>query len=199
MISRGRGCSYSLLVLLAIAAAVWFGRHPLLAAAGRALVENDGPQKAQAIVVLGGDDYGCRIIKAAQLATEGYAPFVIVSGPRMLLGHESDMTIQYAEQKGHPASLFHPLPNDTHSTRSETLFIGKYLREHGIRKILLVTSNYHTRRAAHLMRSQNPGLQVAVIPAPDPYFTPDGWWKTREGQKTFLIEWLKTAATWLGF
>lgn len=199
MTSRGRGCSYFLLVLLLVAAAVWFGRYPLLAAAGRALVENDGPQKAQAIVVLGGDDYGCRIIKAAQLATEGYAPFVLVSGPRMLLGHESDMTIQYAEQKGYPASLFHPLTDDTNSTRSETLFIGKYLREHGIRKILLVTSNFHTHRAAYLMRKQNPGLQVVVVPAPDPYFTSDGWWKTREGQKTFLIEWLKTVATWLGF
>jgi uncharacterized SAM-binding protein YcdF (DUF218 family) len=117
----------------------------------------------------------------------------------MLLGHESDMTIQYAEGKGYPASLFRPLPNDTHSTRSETVFIGKYLRACGIRKILLVTSNYHTHRAAYLMRSQNPGLQVAVVPAPDPYFKPDGWWKAREGQKTFLIEWLKTVATWMGF
>lgn len=199
MIFRGRGCSYLFLVLLLLAAALWFGRHALVAAAGRVLVENDGPQKAQAIVVLGGDDYGCRIIKAAQLATQGYAPYVLVSGPRMLLGHESDMTIHYAEQEGYPTSLFHPLPNDAHSTRSETVFIGKYLREHGIRKILLVTSNYHTRRAARLMRSQNPGLQVAVVPAPDPFFSPDGWWTSREGRKTFLIEWLKTVATGLGF
>jgi hypothetical protein len=37
-----------------------------------------------------------------------------------------------------------------------------------------------------------------VIAAPDLFFTPRTWWKTRTGQKTFLLEWLKTGSTWLG-
>jgi uncharacterized SAM-binding protein YcdF (DUF218 family) len=61
-----------------------------------------------------------------------------------------------------------------------------------------VTSNYHTRRAAKLLRQQNPGVWVVVVPAPDPAFTPGSWWKTRSGQKTFLMEWMKTVATALG-
>jgi uncharacterized SAM-binding protein YcdF (DUF218 family) len=161
-------------------------------------VETDALGKAQAIVVLGGDESGTRIMKAAELAQAGYAPYVLVSGPRNLLGHESDSTIEYARRKGFPDSLFEALPNDTDSTRSEARFIGAYLRAHDIRRILLVTSNFHTRRAAGLMRHENPELQVEVTPAPDPYFTPNGWWKSRNGQKTFLIEWMKTVATWLG-
>jgi hypothetical protein len=39
---------------------------------------------------------------------------------------------------------------------------------------------------------------VIAIAAPDPAFTPAGWWKSREGQKMFLYEWLKTIATALG-
>lgn len=167
-------------------------------AIGSALVEDDGPRKADAIVVLGGDDYGTRILKGAELARAGYAPYVLVSGPTSLLGHESDTTIEYARRNGFPDSLFHPLPNNTDSTRSEARFIGAYLRDHGIHKILLVTSNFHTHRAAYLMRHENPGLQVDVVPAPDPNFTPASWWKSRSGQKTFLIEWIKTVATWLG-
>lgn len=189
---------FPLLLLLALAIAAWFVRTYIWTALGSALVENDGPQKAQAIVVLGGDDHGTRIIKAAQLAQAGYAPYVLVSGPLSLLGHESDDTIEYARREGFPDSLFRPLPNDTDSTRSEAKFIGNYLRGHGIHKILLVTSSFHTRRAAHLMRHENPGLQVDVVPAPDPNFTPDGWWKSRSGEKIFLIEWIKTVATWLG-
>lgn len=162
------------------------------------MVEDDGREKAQAIVVLGGDDYGTRIVKAAQLAEAGYAPYVLVSGPLSLLGHESDDTIEYARRRGFPDSLFHALPNDTDSTRSEAAFIGRYLRSQGIHKILLVTSNFHTRRAAWLMRHENPGLEVEAVPAPDPYFTPSTWWKSRNGQKTFLLEWMKTVATGIG-
>lgn len=181
-----------------LALAVWLLRAAILAALGNALVENDGPHKAAAIVVLGGDDWGTRIVKAAQLAQAGYAPAVLVSGPVSLLGHESDETIEYARRKGFSDALFRPLPNSTDSTRSEARFLGTYLRAQDIHKILLVTSNFHTHRAAWLMRHENPGLQVDVVPAPDPNFSPDAWWKSRGGQKTFLIEWIKTVATWAG-
>jgi uncharacterized SAM-binding protein YcdF (DUF218 family) len=182
--------------LLALA---WFLRVPILTAIGKSFIENDGPQKADAIVVLGGDDYGMRIIKAAQLAKAGYAPFVIVSGPPTLGEHESDITIHYAETKGYPACLFHPLPNECNSTREEMAFIGHYLKSQGIHKVILVTSNYHTGRAANFMRSQNPWLWVVVVPAPDKYFTVDGWWKTRGGQKTFFYEALKRIVAWFGY
>ena len=169
-----------------------------MTAAGQYLIENDGPQEADAIVVLGGDDFGTRIVKAAQLEGVGYAPYALVSGPPHLLGPESDETIEYARRQGYNSSLFRPLPSAVNSTRSETALIGKYLREHGAKKIILVTSNYHTRRAAKLMRKQNPQIWVVVVPAPDPFFAPDTWWKTRNGQKTFLFEWMKTVATALG-
>lgn len=169
-----------------------------MTAAGRFLVENDKPEKADVAVVLGGDQFGNRIIKAAQLAKAGYAPYVLVSSPHSLLGHESDETIEYARRRGYPVSLFRPLPHELDSTRSEADFVDGYLRDQGAKKILLVTSNYHTARAARLLRKYSPTLQVIAVAAPDPAFTPDGWWKTREGQKTFLYEWLKTVATALG-
>lgn len=147
---------------------------------------------------MGGDDFGTRIVKAAELAQAGYVPYVIASYPVGFYLPGCQSTVSYAESKGFPAALFHELPSHSDSTRSETVFIGKYLREKGIRSILLVTSNFHTRRAARLMRNQNPGLQVSVIAAPDPFFTPGSWWKTRSGQKIFLFEWTKTVATWLG-
>jgi len=167
---------------------------------GNALVEDDGPGKAQAAVVLGGDPSGSRMLKAVQLAQAGYVPLVLVSGPKTLMGHESDYEIQYAESKGYPASMLRgvDLPPNINSTRAETAYLGKYLREHGINNILLVTSNFHTARAARLMRGQNRWLHVRVVAAPDPDFTPDGWWRTRNGQKTFVLEWMKTIATAFG-
>ncbi len=176
-------------------------RHQLLTAAGRALVENDGPQKADCVLVLGGDDHGARIVKAAQVAQAGYAPFVIVDGPPALIGHESDTTIRFAVDKGFPASLFRPvwLPPGVDSTSTEVQYVANnVLRPEHIRRVLLVTSNYHTRRAARFIRKEVPWLQVLVVPAPDPLFKPDEWWKTRNGKKTFLLEWTKTITEWWG-
>ena len=197
--SVGRGCLYLSLSIFLFAAVLWFARVALLTAAGNALVEDDGVQKADAAVVLGGDGFGTRVIKAAELARAGYVPIVLVSGPVTILGYESDRTIQFAEKQGYPASMFHALPSEVDSTRSEAVYLGRYLKSCGFHKILLVTSNYHTRRASSLMRENNPWLQVIAVPAPDPFFTAGTWWKTRTGQKTFAMEWMKTVATWLKF
>lgn len=173
---------------------------PVLAGLGNFLVEDDAVEKAQVALVLGGDDDGVRILKAAQLAQAGYVPYVLVDGPTKLVGHESDMTIQYGESRGYPAMLFHavPLPAELNSTRAEAGYVGKYLKQEGIHKILLVTSNFHTHRAGYLFRKLNPGLDVIVISAPDPVFDPNSWWTSRDGQKTFVMEWMKTVATYLG-
>ncbi len=186
------------ITLASIVVLLWLFQKPLLSAAGNALVEDDTPAKMQAAVVLGGD-YDCsRILKAADVAQAGYAPFIVVSGPEAFGGHECDLTVKCAEQKGYPASLFRPYPNAFTSTADEATGLGQYLRSQGITRILLVTSNYHTRRAAHLFRRQNPGMTVRVIPAPDATFTPASWWLNREGRKTFMLEWTKTVASWLG-
>lgn len=139
-------------------------------------------------------------MKAAQLAQAGYVPYVLVDGPKSLLGYESDTTILYAEKRGYPAVLFRPLqfPANVNSTRTEAQYVGKYLRHEHIHKILLVTSNFHTHRAAYLFRKMNPGLEVIAIPAQDPDFNPNSWWTSRDGQKTFLMEWMKTVAAYLG-
>jgi uncharacterized SAM-binding protein YcdF (DUF218 family) len=142
-----------------------------------------------------------RIVKAAQLAQVGYVPFVLVDGPTTLIGHESDMTMRYAQLRGYPPSLFRavPLPADVTSTRAEAQYVGKCLKSEHIHKILLVTSHYHTRRAAYWFRRENPGLQVVAISAVDPLLLPNSWWRYREGEKTFVLEWSKTITEcWLG-
>lgn len=176
-------------------------RTSLLTAAGQALVENDPPRKADCILVLGGDDFGMRIIKAAQLARDGYAPYVLVDGPPSLMGHESDQTISYAVQQGFPASMFRAvwLPPGVDSTSTEAQYLGNnILKKNGVKTVLMVTSNFHTRRAARFMRIENPWLQTIAVAAPDKWFAPDRWWKTRNGQKTFFLEWTKTITEWWG-
>jgi uncharacterized SAM-binding protein YcdF (DUF218 family) len=149
--------------------------------------------------VLAGDFTGSRIITAGQLIRQGYAPKALVSGPYGVYGYyESELAIGFAEKRGFPASYFDSFPHHALSTREEAAAIATELRRRAARTVLLVTSNYHTRRAGKLFRAAAPELTFVVIAAPDEYFSPHGWWRGRQGRKTFAIEWMKTVAEWLG-
>lgn len=170
-----------------------------LTALGTFLVRSETPVPADMIVVLAGDFTGGRVCKAGDLVRQGFAPKAFISGPSGVYGlDESDLAIRLAVRKGYPESSFVSFPNTAKSTASESQVLIAQLRKLGVHKIDLVTSNFHTRRAGNIFRAQAPEMEVHVVESPDPYFTPDGWWKEREGRKTFLMEWIKTVAAWFG-
>jgi uncharacterized SAM-binding protein YcdF (DUF218 family) len=192
------GCLSTLALLCCIVLIGFVFRTQVLTGLGSFLVRNELPQRADAVVTLAGDDFGERVLTAGKLVREGYAPYALISGNPYLLTNEADETIAYAEAHGFPKSYFQPFPCDAVSTLDETHYIAHELRRRGIHKILLVTSNYHTRRAGILMKKAAPWLEIHTVAAPDRYFAPDDWWKKRGGQRTFLWEWMKTVSTWLG-
>ena len=157
------------------------------------------PAPADLVVVLAGDFSGNRILTAGDLVRRGFAPKVLVSGTSGEYGlHETDLAIPFAVRHGYPESYFIALPNDSRSTKAEADDVLAALSKRHARRIDIVTSNYHTRRAGTIYRAKAPGLEIHMVAAPDVYFTPDGWWKDREARKTFLMEWMKTVAAWLG-
>lgn len=170
-----------------------------LAALGRLLVRDEGPARADIAVVLAGDYYGNRVVRAAELVKQGYVTQVLVSGPHMLYGHyECDLEIPFAVKRGYPESWFIRSPNEALSTREEAAAISADLRSRGVHRFLLVTSDYHTARAARIYRATAADLEMRVVAAPDGYFRADGWWRNREGRKIFVVEWLKTVANLFG-
>lgn len=166
---------------------------------GSYLVEEQQPFPADMIVVLGGDFRGTRILKAAELAWQGYAPHVLVSGGGDAYGHhESDLAVDWAVAHGFNEDLFIKFKYPASSTRDEEQAVARELRRRHVRKFILVTSTYHTHRAASLFRQIAPDLAFRVVSSPDRHFTPGTWWRDRDGQKIFLEEWTKTFATWAG-
>jgi len=171
----------------------------ILQAAGSYLVQEDGPSRAGAIVVLAGDTFGNRILAGADLVKQGYAPKVYVSGPAGMYGkHECDLAIPFAVERGYRESLFVHAESNAHSTREEAVAMREILHRDGVNTVLLVTSDYHTRRAGWTFRTAAPEITFNVVAAPDDYFRATSWWRAREGQKIFLSEWEKTVAAWLG-
>jgi uncharacterized SAM-binding protein YcdF (DUF218 family) len=187
--------AFAVLVLLSL-----LSYRLILRAAGEALVESHPPEKADAVLVLGGDWRGERVKLGGQLVAQGYAPIALVSGAVSIYGvNEADLAIAFAVDHGVPKNYFEPLYLRALSTRGEANVFRPELQKRKIKKLLLVTSNYHTRRAAALFRSTyGDSLEVIPVAAPDEYFTPTGWWHNREGQKTIFFEYCKVVASWLG-
>jgi len=189
--------------LLLFAIAAYLTRSLWLGALGRALVEDDGPAKADAVLVLGGDEWGMRIETAARLVRSGYAPVVLISGAPAAYGaNEADLAIPYIVRQGYPAEWFVALRNQAMSTREECSLLLPELRRRQVRSLILVTSDFHTARAARCFRAAERALgyhlEMHVVPAPDRYFSAGAWWRNREGRKTALAEWEKTIAFALG-
>ncbi|MFN7939746.1 MAG: YdcF family protein [Bryobacteraceae bacterium] len=186
-----------LLLLLLIAAALsyslWF---PFL---GTYLVLATQPEPADAIIVLAGDYAGQRIETGGDLVRRKFAPYALISGPYSIYGqNEANLAIDYATTQGYPRDLFRPIYHHSDSTRDEALAFRPYLLEHNLRKIIIVTSDFHTRRAGAIFRRTIPEVQFHMIAAPTPGFEPASWWKSRPARKLFLQEWIKTLADWLG-
>ena len=179
------------MVVIVLTHSLWMGWM------GAFLVEGESPSRADLVVVLAGDPY--RILKAAELVKEGYAPKVLVSGAAGFYGlHESDLAIPFAVKRGFPASCFISFPHEAHSTEEEARAIWPELRKRNVHRVLVVTSDYHTRRALHVLRARWPDIDVRVVAAPDEFFSAYGWWHTREGRKTFFLECSKTLTSLVG-
>lgn len=197
--SYGKRVAVVLLSFGLVLCGLWLTAPIWLTALGNALVRNDAPVKADALVVLAGDSTGSRISKGAELIKAGYVPVVLVSGPYNMYGrNEADLSIDLAVSRGYDRSLFEPCYLTALSTEEEARQWAGELRRRGVRTLLLVTSNFHTARARRTFHNVMPEIDIHVIAAPDKYFQTDAWWKSREGQKTFFFEASKTLAYQVG-
>ncbi len=183
----------ALIVVAVITRTLWLG------ALGAFLIQADQPAHADYAVVLGGDPWGHRIIEGAELVRQGFVRKALISGPPGCYGIvESELAVNFAVKKGYPADYFVQFPHRALSTQAEARVLVPELRRLGAHSFLLVTSDYHTRRAGHYFRQLADGLDMRVIAAPDEYFRWNSWWRNREAQKIFYMEWSKTVASLFG-
>ena len=180
-----------LLVLCGLAGMVYVARYPLLRAAAGFWIVQDRIEPADVIVVLGDDNFTAdRSAEAAALFHTGWAPQVVASG-RMLRPYASvaDFMARDLQSRGVPATAIVRFSHRADDTREEAEGLRVLIAEKGWRRILLVTSNYHTRRARYIFRRVLPaGVSLEVAGAPDSEFEPATWWESRQGRKAFFLE-----------
>jgi len=191
---QGGGIFFKLLFLIFVVVfgfVVYLARYPILRFAGNFWVVDESPQASDAIVILSDDDYDAvRASRAADLFKADWAPRIVASG-RSLRPYASIAELMQHDltDRGVAADAVVRFPNRARNTLEEAGAVSTFLTSRGWKKILIVTSNYHTRRARYIYdHVLAPGTELRMVAAADPAYDPNSWWRTREGLKTFFYE-----------
>jgi uncharacterized SAM-binding protein YcdF (DUF218 family) len=150
--------------------------------------------QSDAIVVLLGSSLS-RSTKAAELYQAGMAPTILIGRSESAHYDETEKNRRILMQRGVSADAIQTLAGEVvESTRDEALRVCDYVRRHSIRRIVVVTTAFHTARARWIFRKTLSGLgvEVRVTACEDPRFTEADWYEKDEGIKVYLAETLKT-------
>jgi len=184
-----------LLLLVVVLAVVLIDglRRPLLNAVGRFLIVADRLDRADVIIVLSGGRGDERVRQAAELYHQGYAPLVLLSGGEEMAGISvPEMLRRQALALGIPAEALLSEPDST-STAEQARFLRPLLEPRGVKRAIIVTSSYHSRRTRYLFRKgfQGSGIDLRVYPVQRDVFNPDGWWTRPEDTESLVLEYIK--------
>jgi uncharacterized SAM-binding protein YcdF (DUF218 family) len=170
------------------------GSSILLHGSGTFLVR-DNPARSDIIVVLAGDIGDVRFQHGLSLLRKGYSQELILDAPNWNeYGRtSSDLAREYIKSIApDKTAQLHVCSFNGDSTVLELHEVGKCIHTIAPRAqtAILVTSNFHTRRALSVAQHTLPEYRWSVASAPDELFG-TAWWQHREWAKTALSEWQK--------
>ena len=163
----------------------------LAAKAGSFLVV-DAPRPSDVILVLAGET-DRRPQRALELLAQGYGRRVVLDVPTTAKLYEFtqiQLARKYVEDLPQGA-LVSVCPIDGLSTKDESKDAEKCIARDGARSVLIVTSDFHTRRALSIFRKEAPGHEYSAAAARNDEQFGARWWTHRQWSKTFVDEWLR--------
>ncbi len=186
------GGRFRLVLVLLVLAAAALGLYAF-ARLGQFLTKEDPLVKADAIFVLAGTRL-VRPLEGAELYLEGYAPQLVLTRDV-----QEESAYDHVAQRGHTVardvdqardvfvSMGIPrdaivIPDRRHdSTAAEAITLRELATRHKWRRVIVVTSNYHLRRAAFAVRRELRGTGIEVTMRGSRYdsMRPEQWWTRR--------------------
>src|ERR1700678_1869294 len=166
---------------------IWMGAAPVLAVllmlfaakAGGFLVV-DAPRPSDVIVVLAGET-DRRPARALELLQQGYGKRVLIDVPaesNIYTFTQLDLAQKYVQSLPQ-AAVVSVCPILGLSTKGETQDVEKCLTRMNAGTVLIVTSEFHTRRALSIFRRELPGRTFSVAAAYDRAQFGSLWWTRR--------------------
>lgn len=183
-------------LLLVLAAGTWLLWTPALRAAGRFLVISDETPSGDAAVVLSGDASRERLRAALALNRRGAVRgLIVVVGTPPDFYDERRAVLAFSRRQGvTPDGVV--VMGAAHSTTDDARLAAQVMQARGWRRGVIVTSAYHTRRAAmafcHVWAPL--GLQASTYAVKEQGFQPERWFEDDGAREVVVLEYVKLAA-----
>jgi uncharacterized SAM-binding protein YcdF (DUF218 family) len=178
---------------------------------GLYLTKEDPLRKADAIAVLAGTRMD-RALEAADLYQSGYAPRIVITREKeersfavlaergIPLEADEDVTFDVLQKLGVPAQAI-IVPKTIHdNTAQEAQTLRQLAVNNHWRTLIVVTSNYHLRRAGFALRRElkDTGTEVVMHGTRYDEVNPVRWWTSRADWRWVIVEGGKLVAYELG-
>lgn len=201
---------FRFLIVLLLTFGLWLFLAPLLA---QSLIIEKPLEKADAILILSGSStFVERTHKAAELFKDGVAQKIFLTNDGLRGGwsvKEQRNPYFYERARweliaqGVPAESIEVLPDIVEGTRDEAVLFEKTVKSLNLKKVLLVTSAYHTRRTLSIFETvfhdDDASVEIGITSPPTGQQTPPpfSWWISLFGWKIVAGEYVKLFGYWL--
>jgi hypothetical protein len=158
---------------------------------GRFLVV-DNRQKSDALVITQGDSLDAQYWKALELLRDGYGRELFLDARinLVLFGRsQAELAGEFVKRTASDGGRVKVCAIAGDTTAQETYEVGNCLKESGARSVLLVVSDFHTRRSLAIFSHLMPQYRWSIVPVADDTKFNTGWWRKREWVRTAVVEW----------
>jgi uncharacterized SAM-binding protein YcdF (DUF218 family) len=199
---------YSLLAAVLLLSLTYTFRRAVLDGIGRFLIVSDPIEAGDVIFLLNGDLF-TRPQYAAALFHRGLAPYVMIaraeeSAPVKagVYPNITDSGIAVLKSLLVPPPKIIELETPAgvkHTVDEARAFRSFCLRNHHVRRVIVVTTALYSRRAKLIFGRVLRGIPVQVIlaPVPESYSEATNWWATKDGRAGCGVEYAKLLFYWL--
>lgn len=187
------------LLLLLFLGLVFFQRNNILSAFGKFLVYENDIEFVETAFVLSGGAFD-RGNKAAELINNNKIGKVICTGANNPPDFkalnvdilESELTRKNIISQVQDSTIVSLLKIGT-STQEESEIILDYCIKHKLKKCLIISSKFHTRRIRKVFvkKFEKEGIEVLIAGAPSSSFDESLWWQSENGLINLNNEYIK--------
>lgn len=199
-------------VLILLVAGAFLSAPYWLPWPGTFLQVPDRLEKADCLVPLRGDDF-FRFQKTVDLLSEGYSENIVVSvtpgiSKKYDLAYRvsgldkasaKDLTLRFFDYFGKNAERIFFTEFEVTSTFSEAVATKELMRKNGFKSLILVTSEYHMRRAFWIFKwvFQGTGVEIYNVTADSELFDPSKWWQKERDVRRVAEEYASFAVNFI--
>ena len=198
---------YFLLSVFVTLILLYLLREPILKGIGNFLIVEDTEITVDAAFVLSGNVLE-RCEKGAEIFLQGHAPTIVAIGGNIneavrAIGIEvngAQLSQKALISMGVDSSAIKLIERGT-STYEESEEILAYSQVMGFKRVMIISSKYHTRRIQNVFKDkfQEAGIEVIVLGAEPLDYDLDKWWESESAMIFVNNEYVKLIYYWLKY